>query len=722
MTQNISSSTQELGLGDLWSAIKEHKQWIWLSTVLSLVLATLYCVFSPSIYQADALIQIEAKKSGFAQLFGGASAPDLGIGGGLLDSKSGVSTEIGLLSSRLIMGEAIRDLKSDIDIRPAAWWSMPKTHIRVDYLDVPKEWIDENLSLEVLSDKRFVLYSPEKKKLFEGLSGQLLEANGIKLLLSLTNAQPKDHFFLKKKYFRKTHESLKENLRISEKGKGSGLLEITYQDTNPKRTVLFLRSLTHHYIQHNINRKTNESQKTLSFLEKQLPILKRDLEESEQRYNQYRAQHGTVEIAKETEFLLKQFVDMQTKTIELQQKREELLISFTEEHPSVRAMDSQIRSLKQHIDGINAKITRLPQTQQDSIRLMRDVQVNTSLYTNLLSNTQQLKIVQAGALSNVQVIDEAMLDSKPVAPKKLLILIFSLLLGLLLGSIAAIVHFIKKRAIYNPEDISKKLGLNVLSVIPSSPEARSLKSIPKLLSYVYPNALAIEGMRSLRTSIKFLMLQKKQNNLVPSASQDHLSKNKILLVSGTTPGIGKSFVSSNLAYLLSQSGSNVLLVDMDIRRGYLHERFGVRRELGVSEYLSGSLSDIQSVIKSIPQLNNFSLLTTGVIPDQPSELMMGERLASLFSTLSSLYDYIIVDSPPILVATDAVILAKYSAVTLLVARAGMTTLQELDLAYDRLKQVQVEPDGVVFNDLSTQGAGKHYAKHYQYHYHGQEDR
>jgi tyrosine-protein kinase Etk/Wzc len=304
------------------------------------------------------------------------------------------------------------------------------------------------------------------------------------------------------------------------------------------------------------------------------------------------------------------------------------------------------------------QIERLPETQQVILRLSRDVKVNTELYTTLLNNAQTLRVAKAGTVGNVRIIDEAVPPTEPIKPKKPLIVAVSLILGLIIGVVWVFIRKALHRGIEDPDQIEKHLNIPVYATIPHSDDQAKFSEKLKKLGSLQANPtvilalenkedLAIESLRSLRTTLHFAFLE---------------AQNNIIMITGPSPGVGKTFVSTNLAVVLADAGKKILLIDGDMRKGFINKSLGLERENGLSDLISNSIT-LGEAIHPIAAAN-IDFIPTGSIPPNPSELLLHERFGQLLGTLSKKYDHIIIDSPPILAVTDACIIGRMASATL----------------------------------------------------------
>jgi tyrosine-protein kinase Etk/Wzc len=526
------------------------------------------------------------------------------------------------------------------------------------------------------------------KTLVEGRVGELAKGEGISLFVSELKARPDTEFLLNVSSRESAINALNGQLEAKERVRGSGVVELAFRDADPVRASKVLGEIFNAYVGQNVEYRSAEAEKTLAFLDSQLPKLKEQMDSAEVAYNKYRQGRGSVDLEHETAIVLDSVVSLEDELAKLQSRRDELRQLFTAEHPQVQAIDAQIARLRSRRTTLESDVSRLPETQQNALRLKRDVEVATVLYTDLLNNAQQLRVAKAGTIGDVRVIDSAITAAAPVAPRKALILLVSGVLGLLLGLLTVWIVRNLRVTVEDPDQIEKDLGLPVYATVPRSTAEAKLARSPsagsggRLLAVVEPDDDAVESLRSLRATLHFALLDSDQRSI---------------LITGPTPNVGKSFLSRNLGAVLAHSGKRVVVVDADLRKGHLHKEFGIAREGGVSEFVVGGV-EIADILRSTV-LSGLSIITTGHIPPNPSELLMHPRFETLLRSLEASFDVVIVDAPPILAVSDAAIIGRYVGATLLVVRAATHPMREIGQAVKRLAQSGVHVKGVVFNDM-----------------------
>lgn len=489
-------------------------------------------------------------------------------------------------------------------------------------------------------------------------------------------------------------------------------MSLTITGEDPVLIKKILNSISENYLAQNIARQAAQDQKSLEFLNQQLPKVRSDLDNAEDRLNAYRRQNDSVDLSLEAKSVLDQIVNVDNQLNELTFRESEISQLYTKEHPTYKALLEKRKTLQDEKGKLNKRVSSMPETQQEILRLSRDVESGRAVYMQLLNRQQELNIAKSSAIGNVRIIDSAVTQPKPVKPKKVLIVIVGLVLGGFVSIGFVLFRVFLRRGIESPEQL-EELGINVYASIPvaeavaekalqkSSWKRKSVEEYSSFLAIDNPADLAIEAIRGLRTSLHFAMME---------------ARNNVLMISGASPNAGKTFVSTNLAAVIAQTGKKVLLIDTDMRKGYTHRLFNVSNDNGLSDVLSGKIK-IENAVKPVKDIG-LDFISRGMVPPNPAELLMHRRFGELIEWASKNYEIIVLDTPPILAVTDAAVIGNYAGTTLLVARFEQNTVKEIEVSFKRFDQSGVAVKGCILNGV-VKKASSYYGygyNHYGYSY------
>ncbi|EMB9891304.1 polysaccharide biosynthesis tyrosine autokinase [Acinetobacter baumannii] len=727
MNQQNTNTEDTIDLKELFFSLIAQWKLIALCVILSVVCALLYLRVTPDTYSVDALVQVEDSK--------GASAALLGDLPQMIEQKSPAQAEIEILKSRLVLGSVIKDLHLNIQVSSTentfTHRLLSDTDYKTEYakksvlfkdglksfdirqFEIPAYYLDKNLLLDF--DKQSLrLTDPDTEEVI--LTVPLNQANsvtgpyGLWKVAIFTKDQFDSTYNIKKLSLPLAIKSISSDYSVEEKGKLTGILGLSYQGQDQEHITKVLNAILATYSAQNIERRSAESAQTLKFLDEQLPDLKKQLDDAERQFNKFRQQYNTVDVTKESELYLTQSITLETKKAELEQKQAEMAAKYTAEHPAMREINGQLAAINKQIGELNSTLKQLPDVQRQYLQLYREVEVKTQLYTALLNSYHQLRIAKAGEIGNVRIVDTAIEPVQPIKPKKLLVLILSVFVGGFIGTLIALLRNMLRTGIKDSGQIENELDLPVYATVPRSPIQESRikilkkkKSIP-ILAVKNSDDIAIESLRSIRTAIHFALAN---------------AKNNIIMIAGPSPEVGKSFISTNLATIFAQGDKRVLLIDADMRRGYMHKYFDVDVKPGLSELLSGQ-ADLQKVLHKT-QVTNLDVITRGKSPTNPSEILSSNQFKELLEQLQSQYDHIIIDTPPVLAVTDGIIISQYTGVNLIVARYAKSQMKELELTVNRFEQAGVKVNGFILNDIQRASAGYGYGYNYAYAYKAQKE-
>ncbi|KVL32878.1 capsular biosynthesis protein [Burkholderia territorii] len=695
-----------------WGMLYGGRRLILCTALAGALIGAVYALCAAPVYRTDILFQVEQSPTDSK------STSPTGDPSSVFDLKTDASTEIEVLKSRAVLDRAIDSTNLAVDARPhylpLIGWRLVNAadgvssplpggyvygteRIDVPTFDVPKRLLGKRFALTIGDDGAYTLqrigWFGRTGPAWQGRIGQPLHVETpqgpLDIFVRGVAGKPGARFDLTRYSDEEATAWLQKNALISERGKQSNMIGVTLDGTDPVHDSRVLNAIGDAYLAQNTQRKSEAADKLIRFMDAQLPQLKAQLEKAEGRFNAFRASHGTVNTSDEALALRQQSVDIETRVQTLQQRREELLTRFMPKHPAVVAVDAQLSDAQRSLDTTRKQIQQLPAVEQGVLQLQRDVAVDTALYTNLLNTRQQMILARASKTGTVRIVDTAKVAEQPIGPHRGVAVIAMLMLGLLAGAAIVIVRQRVVGTIGDAEEIEWSTGLPVFATVPHSPVAAQAELRPKggrrdVRAPVSPVAVqdaALESLRNFRAALQLSM---------PDAS------NPVVLISGPTTGVGKSFVAANIASLVGAAKRRVLLIDADLRKGSLHERFRYSRAPGLSDVVAGTHKLDEAIKRGVvPGLDFIAM--GGVVPD-PGELLLQPALADLIGQVASCYDMVVIDGPPLLPVADALVLGRLAGTVFLVARSGVTTLAELEESARRLEHAHIDVRGVVLND------------------------
>ncbi|RKU04548.1 capsular biosynthesis protein [Burkholderia sp. Nafp2/4-1b] len=697
-----------------WGMLHGGRRLILGTALAGALVGAMYALCAAPVYRSDILFQVEQSPTDSKPM------SPTGDPSSVFDLKTDAATEIEVLKSRAVLDRAIDSTNLSLDARPhylpligwrfvdaADGLSSPlpggyvygTERIDVATFDVPKRLLGKRFALTVGDGGTYTLqragFFGRKGPAWQGRIGQPLHIETpqgpVDVFVRAVAGKPGARFDLTRYSDEAATTWLQKNALISERGKQSNLVGVTLDGIDPVHDSRVLNAIGDAYLAQNTQRKSEAADKLIRYMDGQLPQLKAQLEAAENRFNAFRASHGTVNTSDEALALRQQSIDIETRVQTLQQRREELLTRFMPKHPALVAVDAQLADAQRSLGTTRKQIERLPAVEQGVLQLQRDVAVDTALYTNLLNTRQQMILARASKTGNVRIVDTAKGAEQPIGPHRAVAVIGLLMVGLLAGAAIVIVRQRVVGTIGNAEEIEWTTGLPVFATVPHSPVAAHGEPRPNagrrdarapLTPLGAPDA-ALESLRNFRASLQLSM---------PTAA------NPVVLISGPTTGVGKSFVAANLASLVGAAKRRVLLIDADLRKGSLHERFRYSRTPGLSDVVAGTHRLDEALKRDIAPGLDFIAMGS-VVPD-PGELLLQPALAELIEQAASRYDMIVIDGPPLLPVADALVLGRLAGTVFLVARSGVTTLTELDESARRLEHAHIDVRGVILNDYT----------------------
>ncbi|OYV71275.1 MAG: hypothetical protein B7Z74_07245, partial [Deltaproteobacteria bacterium 21-66-5] len=665
--------SDEISLTEMFAVLLDAR---WLIAAIAgaiFLVAFLYALVAPPVYTSSALLQVNQKSGGLSGIESLSSM--------LEGSAVPVDAEIQLVRSRSVLTAAVNAQHADIAIAPRyfplvgafiarhyrgvaparPWlglssYSWGRDRAEVSTFDVPPDLYGRSFRLTVTGPDAYRLQDPAGNTLLTARTGALAQTDSqpgvprLSIRVSRIDARPGVTFTLQRQALQDSLARIGGKLGASEQGRQSGILQVTLSGGDPVAAADLLTAIVNADVSLNRALRAQQAASQIGYLEQQLPTMEKRVAAARRQLGDYQARHRVLDLSDESKALLDRLgaLDQTTSAVALQRAQ-----------------------LEQQF---------------------------------LLTSIQQLQVVRAGTVGDLSVVDLPAVADKPSGPARMMIVFMGAFLGLLAGLSAVFVQRAFLQTVGDPALLESRFRLPVLAVVPYSLEQmRREKTLADrahhepLLAQVEPQDLAVEALRTLRTSLQFLLAR---------------AERPVVCLSGPVRGVGKSFIAANLATLVADAGKRVLVVDADMRRGHLYRYFGVTQEPGLSHFLSGA-ADLAQVVRATEN-ENLKVLSSGIYPPNPAELLLLPAFASLLERVVQDFDLVILDAPPVLPVTDGIIVARQASMNLVIARAGEHTIRELDAAIARYRQNGVRLDGFVFNFLRVRAGG--YGYHYGYRY------
>lgn len=745
--------SEELGLVDYWRILRRRKRFIAVIATAILVIGGVATFLKTPLYRGEATILVEDNKS---------SQLDVLDNLGSLAGAIPVETEMEILKSRTIAEEVVRELGLDALPIDAPFGTRlrlrdyeSKTHIAYE---------DPEYRIKIGSDRaHYEVFSENGEKLGAGALGRPFVGQNVSWQLDVTTPVPVSTIRFRKIPFQAAVRALRSSMTVQEVGKKTNVIRITIDAPDPFGARDIANAITEAYLAHNIARKGQVASQTLDFIGEQLDAIRGNLEAGEHELGNYKSRMGIFVLSDSAKNIIDQIGKLETARadiqlqerdvtgllsalehagerdgpyilgevalpdpvigrlvtelakylIELRSMRQEL----KEDNPKVILAKAQIdeakskvrfavqnarKSLRNRdatvtglIQGYEERLKRLPENERELATLTRKSEVNAELYTFLLKKHEEARITRAGIVGNVRVLDSSLVPESPESPQKKRNLVIFVLLGLLVGISGAFLLEYLDDTFKSIDEITTDLGLGIYGVIPYVEHA---DNEPIFIDKLDPRGPVQEAFRSFRTNIQFTDSQQQMRSLI---------------VVSALPGVGKSTATANLAVVLAQGGSRVLLVDCDLRRPQVHRFFQLPSEPGLT---NGLLSDKgwRSFVVGRTGIERLSVLAAGILPPNPAEFLGSQRFQAFMREAGEAYDYVLYDAPPIIAFTDAAIIAARADAVFLVLELGRSQVPLLKRALALLGNVQAKVRGAIVNKAGASGDADYGYGYYSY--------
>ncbi|MGH6890083.1 MAG: polysaccharide biosynthesis tyrosine autokinase [Rhizomicrobium sp.] len=714
-TDGPSLASRESGaeLANLLGIISESRWLITGIVAAVLVLGLAYAFLAPKTYEADTTLQVLTQQSGgltgletLSALVQGAAIP--------------TEAEIELLQTRAVLVPVIHKERLDLSLEngtvPVIGWVQSRLcnpPARIGSFNVPTGLLDQPFVIRPLAGGHYRLFDPNGKFVLEGSVGRPAagrvdadQGPGIVSLEIGSIASCTSGFEITRSSTGEAVEALIGRMSVREVGLQTGLVSVTLRGGSPAKVAAVANDIAQANVEQNIRQNSAQAARQLEFLKSQFADLNKQMQTAQAKLAVFLMQHPTMAaLSQNAQYLVTQAAALEQEIGPLEAQSAMEKAALGAQSPRLAELSAELRALRSQRASLLSGIAKLPRDEQTLVNLQTDVTTAQNLYTSMLNQVQTLQVAKAGTVGDVVVVDPAITPFRPIAPKKSLDAALSVLLGLVLGLGAAFGRRALSQAVDDPEVIEDRLSLSVYAVLMHSSAQRRIDrartadpASPLLLSLQKPDEPAIEGLRSLRTSLHLLAAPPNR---------------EVVCVTSLSPHEGKTFVSANLACLFAQSGLRVLLVDADLRRGHIHKLFGQTRGAGFAQLLKGEATLAQATRST--SIERLDILATGALPQDTGELLANGRIGPALSECSALYDLVVLDATPVMAVSDAFIVARHCSQNLLVVKYATHSVRQLRAGLRNFARHDIPIRGCVLNNVD-QAAQRYAYRRYGYKY------
>jgi tyrosine-protein kinase Etk/Wzc len=666
---------------------------------------------------------------------------------------------MGVMRSRTVLDPVIDRYRFDVSIKPrripiigdvadkfstpgepnGAWLGLKSFAwggevVKVGYLNVPQNLEEEKLDLIALGDGAYELLGPSGEFLIKGAVGKPAEGNGISVLVNQLAARPGTHFEVIRWNSVDATKRFMDVVKITDKVKDSGLIQIEYADKSPSKAAEVANALGQQYLAAAIaGRQLNDTQ-TLNFIKGELPRLLADLRKSEEALKSFRAKSNSMQPTTEAQSYLQGGLDLDRQIASLELQRTQLLDKYAPGSRWIQSVDTQLAQLKKTKSEFDGRFQGMPASERESVDLIRAQKVAETVYMGMVQKAEQLTVRRASTTGGAHILDTAVRPHRPVKPDPLIVLPGGFVLGLVAGVFIVFMRRHVLVGVTDPRYVERRLSVPVVgevlfshqqSLLDRGLPAAARKPLPgaagrgalpvqrgaeggeaatgekidpsfgtsgnKILAERFPHDASVEALREVRTAM---------------ARDLAHTRNNIVMVTGPTTSAGKSFVAANLATLHAEAGARVALIDGDMRRGHLAAFFSQSNRGGLSEVLAERIP-LRDALRQVG-IDGVTFMSCGARPENPAALLTRPRFREVLQRLSNHFDMVIVDTPPFLAVTDASIIANETGASLLVLRSGMQTEEEIADTIKKIERAGGRVAGAVFNGIPLRRSTRNY--------------
>ena len=735
-----------------------HWKWFLLSIVSMGILSVFYVKTKVNIYQSESIILVDEETNSASELMAFADLPGLNSG-----PEKDVLEEVEVLKSRTLIGEVIQKLNFNISYYKKEGFKNLELYkhspITVKPFTTSQGYfLDTLMKIKFLNEKEFQ-YTLDDETYIKKVFGEQIKIKNAQFIVlpneeNIYTSEEEQEISIEFSSLENKINKTKKLFKISFIDENADVLKLSYTSTNKLKSRDFLNTLISTYNQNTINDKNLVGYKTDEFIEKRLSSIKTELDQIDFDEQKYKSKEELTNIELQSEafvnrksknenelFDTKIQLDLVSNMIDEIQSQDqdtfELLPSnigtdnnpglvtsikdyntfllerdkrlqfSTNESPVVKNIDRQLdimlsnikssllitkkqlkvkyQALQSNFNSVKKDISSIPLVEREYRSIVRKQKIIAELYSYLLEKKEENKISMAVTAPNAKVIDVAYTLKNPVKPKKKIIVLAGLIIGLLIPFVIIYIRGIFDTSIHSRQDLEGVITAPVIGDIPVE------ISKEKIVVREGSRSSTSEAFRLLRTNLDFMM-----------AEVSNISKT--IFVTSTVSGEGKSFVSVNTACTLALSGKRVLLVGMDLRAPKITQYLGLPTRSGVTNYLINKDADLNDLIFSLDGFENLDVLSSGIVPPNPAELLLSPRIGEMFEDLRLTYDYIIVDTAPVNLVTDTLMLSDHADMFLYVTRAEYIDKRLLSVPETLYKEKRLPNMAILLNGLDHKKA------------------
>jgi capsular exopolysaccharide synthesis family protein len=757
------SDDKSINLREIIEKYTYHWRWFVISLLAILVLTFLYLRYAVPLYESKASVLIKDEKggAGFSEM---ALFKDIGLlGGGSI-----IENEIEIFKSRTLIETAVKNLKLNKEIialgkrtgfKSTEFYNNAPfsiSSVKNDTLLYTKEI---SFELTILNRSSYLLTDAEGKELgiyqFEIPVSTKIGKIVLNKSKSFFSKWIGRSFIVNITPVEKVVTAIQKELVVETVNKDANVVVLKFKGKVKEKNDALLNELIHQHEAQAIQDKNEIARNTSKFINDRMKFITVDLSDAEDQGEEFKSQHQLVDVSSDAAIYLtkesaaeqaitdatiqlnlanymndyirenqgydallpanlgfedRSVVEM-TNQYNLQVlERNRLLKSSGDKNPAVQRIDGQLvsiktsiieslrnlkSSLKLQLNTLNAqenlyksKIASVPKYEKEYRNILRQQQIKETLYIYLLQKREENEIALAATVGNSKVIDYSYCDGEPVSPKKKIIFLGAILLGLIIPAVWIYVKDLLDTKVHGFKDIDE-LNLPLVGEIPVNDQNE------KIIAFTNSKSIISEAFRLVRSNISFMI-------------SGEVGKCKTILVTSTIAGEGKSFTSLNLAHIYSNSGKKTLIIGMDLRIPMLDKYANITSSSGVSDFIVNEGLALDDILMQDENDENLFYITSGTIPPNPSELLMRDRMSVLFDLVKERFDYVIVDTAPVGLVSDTLLVCGYADLVVYVVRANFIDKRNLYLPQKLLQENKLGTMAVLLNGVNKNGKGYGY--------------